>query len=110
MAKQQTTPVSLNVFSLGILADPVTKLNCPEAVFKNVNGVLDARIYLKNTHGYEEWLEGQEVYENWAASGKDYQERVKSYREEIERDRPTYSHFVMNGDILDVGGGGWNRS
>jgi hypothetical protein len=48
----------------GILADPTTKIPCSVDDFPVVEGIRDARIFLRNTHGFSVWLEGQEAYEN----------------------------------------------
>lgn len=85
-----------------VLADPLTKASARSSSFYSLNGVLDARVFLKNTHGYSEWAEGQHEYETLIAN--DFAS-TEEYREEIERDRPVYSHFRLSGRILDCGGG-----
>ena len=87
-----------------ILVDPVTKQPKAPGDFSLVNGVIDARVYLKNTHRYAEWKAGQDVYEAWEAGGDGYRNQVDAYRREIEYDRPIYEHFLIRGDVLDVGG------
>ena len=95
-----------NYFYLELLADPVTKKPTTESAFPKINGIIDARIFLKNTYGYKEWFDGQISYEKLASnSRKETQAEVEKYRIEIEYDRPIYEHFKMNGTILDVGGG-----
>ena len=54
----------LGDFHLSLLADPITKQPTTPASFKSVKGVLDGRVFLKNTHGFEEWVDGQDEYEN----------------------------------------------
>jgi len=70
-----------------------------------MNGVLDARVSMKNTLGFSEWAAGQIEYERWEAGSKGYASKVDSYRAEIQYDRTVYEHFPMRGVILDVGGG-----
>ncbi len=95
-------PISLEPGVLSILADPVSKQPTHPTSFRFVKGIPDARVFLKNTHGYSTWVEGQNYYESDTA----HEERpVESYRAEIEYDRPTYDHFHLNGTILDSGGG-----
>ncbi len=95
----------LNSFALSILADPITKNPCSPDSFGVKDGVVDARIFLKNSHGHSEWASGQFEYEVWEKSSQGYSESVKSYLDEIEYDRPIYEYFKMKGAILDVGGG-----
>ena len=85
-----------------ILAHPVTKQPCKTDAFNNVQGVIDARVLLKNTHGYSEWAEGQDEYENDAIKRKI---SLAEYQTEIEGARPVYQHYLMAGRILDCGGG-----
>lgn len=89
---------------VAILADPITKQPVPPTAFPLVGGVLDARIFLKNTHGFIPWAKGQENYE--ASEGSDeLSSDVKPYLAEIEYDRPVYEHFALNGAVVDIGGG-----
>jgi ubiquinone/menaquinone biosynthesis C-methylase UbiE len=101
--------LSLEPHVLSLLADPVTKQPAAAAAFREINGVLDARVFLKNTHGFIEWADGQDemerLYKTCEASGSGYRDRVKSCLAQIEYDRPVYEHFHMSGSILDVGGG-----
>lgn len=94
--------IKLDNWIEGILADPVTKQPICLHELPRQNGVIDARIFLKNTHGYSEWLEGQGEYESWV----DIESSNSSeYLKEIEYDRPVYERFPMSGRILDCGGG-----
>lgn len=86
-----------------ILAHPVTKQPCKPEEFQNVQGVIDARVFLKNTHGYSEWAEGQIFYER--DFGVKNATTVEDYQTEINYDRPIYQHYQMAGRILDCGGG-----
>jgi ubiquinone/menaquinone biosynthesis C-methylase UbiE len=89
-----------------LLANPITKMPALLSDFKVVNGIIDARVLLKNTYGYKDWVTGQAEYESWVSSlDTDAISLKNTVLEEIERDRATYSHFKLNGDILDVGGG-----
>lgn len=87
------------------LADPVSKQPSSPDSFTTMNGVIDARVRLPNTAGFLEWESGQEVYENWSENSDGYGSQVQKYLEEIEYDRPVYEKFLLEGDIIDVGGG-----
>ena len=88
-----------------ILANPVTKQPCASDNFEIRNGVIDARVYLKNSPGYHAWLDGQDEYEDWAKSGDGYDNKVENYTKEIEYDKTVYDQFEISGDFLDCGGG-----
>jgi hypothetical protein len=92
----------LQPWVIAILAHPVTKQNCNPKAFKIVQGIIDARVYLKNTHGYSEWAEGQDEYENDANKGNT---SFAEYQAGIDGARPVYQHYQMSGRILDCGGG-----
>jgi len=89
---------------LDILVDPITKQKASIENFKIINGVIDARVFLKNTHGFKDWEVGQDEFEKCETSGTNYGNGVDAYKKEIEYDRPIYEHFKLKGDILDVGG------
>ena len=88
-----------------ILANPVTKQPCDSDSFEIRNGVVDARVYLKNSPGYHAWLDGQDEYEDWAKSDDGYDNKVENHTKEIEYDKPVYDQFEISGDFLDCGGG-----
>lgn len=88
-----------------ILADPITKSPVKLDHFPKKNGILDARIFLKNSYGFKDWIDGQNSYEKWESEGTWYKNQFELYKNEIEYDSPIYSHFHILGDILDVGGG-----
>ena len=89
-----------------VLAHPISKQHVSEAIFPKARGIIDARILLRNTFGFENWSKGQRSYERLVRSGGAIQEyNVKGYQDEIEYDRPIYEHFCMSGKVLDVGGG-----
>lgn len=94
---------NLEPWVTAILADPVSKQPCKPEAFNSSQGVIDARVFLKNTNGYSDWAEGQDNYEG-DFGGKDHS-TVEAYLREINYDRPIYSHFKMAGRILDCGGG-----
>jgi len=102
--------IELQPWVVAILAHPMTKQPCKPEVFNNVQGVIDARVFLKNTHGYSEWAEGQDEYENDSNKGNT---SLAEYQTEIEGTRPVYQHHQMAGRILDCGGGAqvhlWSR-
>ncbi len=94
-----------NQFYLSLLADPVTKKPVDASAFSNINGVIDARIFLKNTYGFNDWFDGQVSYEKLVSkSSSNLLAEIENYRTEIKFDRPIYEHYRMNGRILDVGG------
>jgi SAM-dependent methyltransferase len=95
----------LEPWVLELLADPISKSTKAMHEFKVVNGVLDARVYLRNTHGFSEWKTGQSAYEAYEVGSANYNNAVSAYKAEIDYDRPTYEHFRMDGTLLDVGGG-----
>lgn len=96
-----TLGVIMENWILDILADPVTKKHAAPAQFKISEGVLDARVFMQHTLGFQTWNDGQQVYEVWDRS----QGRYEACLREIEYDRPVYEHIRMEGRILDVGGG-----
>ena len=94
--------IELQTWVKTILADPITKEPANLENFKITDGVIDARVFLKNTHGYSAWAEGQVEYENSAEHDRT---SVNSYKAEIDYDRPIYEHYRLQGRILDCGGG-----
>jgi len=87
---------------LSILANPVTKQAVAAHHFPLREGVLDARVFLRHTHGYDGWAEGQTAYESFGL--RDTTDSA-GYELEIARDRPVYEHYPLRGRILDCGGG-----
>jgi len=87
-----------------ILADPISKKSRLPHDFQLINGIIDARVFLKNTYGFTDWKIGQDFYEQDEASGSGYKNQVEAYKKEIDYDRPIYQYFKMKGDILDLGG------
>lgn len=98
--------MSLDNFGKSVIADPITKLpkrftECPME-----NGVVDLRVYLKNSLGYDLWTDGQDEFEKTLSSGGAIEENsLAGYKDEIEYDRVIYEHFRLSGSVLDVGGG-----
>lgn len=93
----------LDEWAKSIIADPITKEKRSPQHFECENGVIDARIFLPNSYGFSGWTVGQSSYELWETNALGYKQN--EYLAEIERDRPTYEKFRMDGNILDVGGG-----
>ena len=89
---------------VNILTDPVSKISRLPNDFQLINGIIDARVYLKNTYGFTDWKIGQDFFEQVEVSGSAYNNKVEAYKKEIDYDRPIYQHFKMKGDILDLGG------
>ena len=96
--------VVLDQWCLDILADPITKQKAKIDDFNFIDGVIDARIFLKNTHGFKGWKDGQDVFEISVTTNEYYRNEIEAYKKEIEYDKPIYEHFKLYGDILDVGG------
>lgn len=94
----------LETWVSNILADPISKKPAAPEHFKRVNGIIDARVFLRNTYGFTDWEIGQEAFEKWESSGEGYDNQLNAYKKEIDYDRPIYEHFEVNGDVLDVGG------
>ena len=92
-------------FTLSILADPITKQPVDADQFSLEDGVIDARVFLKNTLGYKDWKQGQIAYEAWESKPTGSKNALETYLKEIKYDRPIYEHFTMTGKVLDVGGG-----
>jgi len=83
------------------LADPITKQGVDASHFKISGGIIDARVFLKNTTGYLNWDSGQVEFEKYIEADHT---TVAACKEHIEYDRVVYDHFKMAGEILDVGG------
>ena len=47
--------VDIDKWVLEILADPITKQKKEFSDFKILEGIIDARIFLKNTKGFNDW-------------------------------------------------------
>jgi len=88
-----------------ILADPITKSQAELNQFEIQDGVIDARIFLRNSSGYIDWLDGQNSYEDWESNSSGYQNELEKYSNDIKYDAPIYEYFNISGDVLDVGGG-----
>ena len=50
------------------LADPITKQKKELSDFKILGDTIDARIFLKNTRGFNDWSEGQKEFEELESS------------------------------------------
>jgi SAM-dependent methyltransferase len=89
---------------IDLIADPVTKEPKRVEEFARAHDVIDARVLLKNTSGFEDWQSGQQEYEEWAGKVR----KTSTIEEElkgIQGARPVYEKFPMQGRVLDVGGG-----
>ena len=60
--KNEIMSQELEDWVLKILADPITKDPTSPKKFKHSNEIIDARVFLKNTYGFIDWQEGQDVY------------------------------------------------
>jgi SAM-dependent methyltransferase len=88
-----------------LLVHPVSKLPLNKSQFRNVDGYIDARIFLKNSLNFNEWSSGQIQYENWESKGGWNSNDVSMYLNEVKIDSLVYDKYRMTGRILDVGGG-----
>jgi ubiquinone/menaquinone biosynthesis C-methylase UbiE len=96
-----------------ILVDPITKSPRKSKNMPHTDGLVDARVFLMNTHGYTQWSEGQEEFEKWEAknsashikeASRHSMTNTEKFQSEIMYDKPIYENFVMSGMVLDVGG------
>jgi len=94
----------LNNWARSVLADPVTKLPKKFDDFKNVNGVPDARVYLKNSIGFTEWSDGQTSFEDLEVTKHYSKRKAQNFEKEIQNDALVYKQFKLKEPILDVGG------
>ena len=92
---------NLHPWVTAILVNPLTKNFCKPEAFNNILSVIDARVFLKNTYGYSDCAEGQDVYKNDA---KECNISLSEVFDEIEGARPTYPNRQMAGRTLDCGG------
>tara|TARA_B100000519_G_scaffold95239_1_gene82702 strand:+ start:1428 stop:2240 length:813 start_codon:yes stop_codon:yes gene_type:complete len=93
----------LQPWVLKVLANPITKKHCKQEDLKSIKGIIDARVYLKNTNGYDTWEFGQEDYIS-SRSKVHPTITAEDYRHWILQSKPVYDYFKMTGRILDVGG------
>lgn len=97
--------IMLDSFGLSVIADPVTKMPIGITDDADEIGVIDLRVYLKNSPGYDLWMDGQDEFEKILEAGGAIEENsLAGYRDEIEYDRVVYEHFCISGSVLDVGG------
>jgi len=97
-------PVVFEDWCQDMLSDPITKKSVKLGHFKMVNGLLDARVFLRNTCGYDSWQVGQIEFEQWESSGEG-RDRLLQYLNEIDYDSEIYRYYNLDGTILDCGGG-----
>lgn len=102
---EQTNLAFLDEWAKSILADPITKIDKQADFFNKKYGIIDVRVSLKNTYGFNGWLQGQNHYESWYASSSGYKKNINSYEDELLYDKEIYDHFEIQGNVLDVGGG-----
>lgn len=97
-----------------ILVDPISKMEMiiENDYYKSKNGfcysiknkVPDFRVL--NDQFDNEWLNGQKVYEQWMEKYLNHAEvDVTYYLKEQKRDAPMYDKLILEGRVLDVGGG-----
>ena len=81
-----------------------------ESKFKSLNAELnnyiDARVYLKNTYGWNTWETGQKFYENWLENGEiSILKKEPDFLNSKKIEKTIYDEIKLNGRVLDVGGG-----
>ena len=104
--ENRTKGITLDSFGHSVIAHPITKMPVGISEFFNERGIIDLRVYLKNSPGYDLWMDGQYEFELILKAGGAIEENsLAGYRDEIEYDRVVYEHFCISGSVLDVGGG-----
>ena len=94
----------LDQWVLDILVDPISKMHKSKDEFPCKNQILDAKVDLKNSPGFDEWKIGQDYYESWANSN--FKEtNLENEINGINGVSSVYKKFPLTGKILDVGGG-----
>lgn len=98
------TKISLDDWAISVLADPITKEPKQPKDFAVTQGVLDARILLKNSLGFSVWDSGQAHFEDLETSNHYLSKSEEFFRQEILRDAVVYETIRLEEPILDVGG------
>lgn len=96
--------ITLDDWASSVLADPITKAPKRPQDFALTQGVLDARVLLKNSMGFSVWDTGQSHFENLEISKHYSRKSQESFEHEISRDEVIYQTIPLEEPILDVGG------
>jgi ubiquinone/menaquinone biosynthesis C-methylase UbiE len=96
--------ISLDDWASSVLADPITKEPKQPQDFAVTQGVLDARVLLKNSMGFSVWDSGQAHFEDLEISKHYLRKSEESFEQEILRDAVVYETILLEEPILDVGG------
>jgi len=96
--------VNLDDWASSVLADPITKEPKRPQDFALTQGVLDARVILKNSMGFSVWDTGQTHFEDLEISKYYLRKSKESFAREILRDAVIYETILLEEPILDVGG------
>jgi SAM-dependent methyltransferase len=96
--------ISLDPWARSVLADPITKTPKEPQDFVLTQGVLDARVFLKNSMGFSVWDTGQSHFEDLEISKHYLRKSEGSFADEILRDVIVYKKIRLEEPILDVGG------
>lgn len=96
--------VALDEWAWSVLADPITKEPFSSQKSHSNGGVIDARVLLQNTAGYEDWAEGQKAFESLEETSHYGKKPLSHFKQEIENDSKIYEFFSLQEPILDVGG------
>jgi SAM-dependent methyltransferase len=100
----QRLKISLDDWASSVLADPITKEPKRPQDFALTQGVLDARVLLKNSMGFSVWDTGQTHFEDLEISKHYLKKSEESFAHEILRDAVIYETILLEEPILDVGG------
>lgn len=96
--------IFLDDWASSVLADPITKEPKQPQDFAVTQGVLDARVLLKNSMGFSVWDSGQTHFEDLEISKHYLRKSKESFDQEILRDAVVYETIHLEEPILDVGG------
>lgn len=96
--------ISLDDWASSVLADPITKEPKQPQDFAVTQGVLDARVLLKNSMGFSVWDSGQTHFEDLEISEHYLRKSKEFFEQEILRDSVVYETILLEEPILDVGG------
>ena len=87
---------TLNKFGASVIADPITKTPVNFMDHFNEHGVIDLRVFLKNSPGYESWINGQNEFKKILKAGGAIEENsTTGYLNEIEYDRVVYEFLIF---------------
>ena len=95
---------TLNDWAKSVLADPIKKTPKDYEEFVKTNGIVDARVTLKNSIGFSDWNSGQSAFEDIEVSKYFVKKRAYNFQVEIQNDKVIYDQIPFAEPILDIGG------